>query len=501
MGRLPTEMEEDAQGEFLRILSDTWPDAFIAVRDDNSIAMISPVAQKFLGFLEQASIGQQVHDLLCAESREHYHDPADCPLISKFNSTEKQDGLWKTGAHAYIKIRYRIVDFSAVDCSFRNLIVFQGTSHLTHHLSELKRLSSLSDITPSPMLEINEQGVIQFCNPAMLELIASYDYDEHGIANVLPMDIDKYIIASLRDNKETLNLEKCTDEYSYLWNIHPFVNNGESSALIYGVDIGEQKRLERLQEELSNKIEQEKEKTRREYVMKMVHELRSPLNVISGFSQILLRDKESLPEKSKRLLKEINKGCMRLADQISYSLDMTKIERAQLAADYQSFPLNELITDLGKEFQTLASEKQLSLNIDLPERPISLEADRQLIKQMLINLIANAIKYTQVGSVTVSSRLSGDTTKYCTITVSDTGCGISENDQSTVFELLVRQDQHIKGNEEGSGIGLAFVKDIVALHHGTIKLESVVDEGSNFIVELPLKPVQELESLKLPHTV
>ena len=343
-----------------------------------------------------------------------------------------------------------------------------------------------ADIAPTPMLELDSSGTLLFGNPAMIELMANHDFTEQGKTCVLPDNIDKLVAQCIATATPIHNVETEAANKTFLWSIHPF-NNERDSVLLSGIDISEKKHLERQTREIEKKIEQEKEASRRKYVASMIHELRSPLNAIMGFAQLLNSDKIAVSEEQREeYIDFITQGCNNLAEQISTSLNMSRVESAQLAPTFREFNLNELATELINEFQPLASQNNLILSTHLPASPVKPIADQQLVRQLLVNLIGNAIKYTDKGSVTLSIDMPEDRRDRVRLEVTDTGCGISDKEKSMIFDVFSRSEQHQNSDIEGTGIGLSFVKELVDIHGGTIDVESVVDKGSTFIVELPL---------------
>jgi len=138
--------------------------------------------------------------------------------------------------------------------------------------------------------------------------------------------------------------------------------------------------------------------------------------------------------------------------------------------------------------ETVASEKGLTLVVDIQHTPLMMCADKQQIKQIAINLLSNAMKYTDSGSVTLSAQQIDDPQlgKAVALSVKDSGCGIPESEQESIFQLYQRQKTHEQGSVEGDGYGLAICVEMAALHRGRITLESELDVGSTFTVVLPL---------------
>ena len=478
--------DNDAAQRFWQALSKNWPDGVITYHPDGSIITVSPAASRNLGWQAQEVQGSNIHDLVCSQSRKYYHEIDDCPLMHCQTPEERHEGVWKMKDGAHTTVQYRVTALNTPDIFFSRLVIFQDTSKLKFQSYDKKKLLLFADIAPTPMLELDKKGTILFGNPTMIELMANHDFTEKGHTCVLPPNIDK-LVGQCLDTKKTINnIETAVGNKTFLWSIHPF-NDELTSVLISGIDISEKKHLERQAKEIDKKIEQEKETSRRQYVASMIHELRSPLNAIMGFAQLLnSKDIAVDEEQRKEYVSYITEGCNKLAEQISTSLNMSRVESAQLAPTFREFNLNQLSTELINEFTPLAHQNHLTLETHLPDPPVTPIADQQLIRQLLVNLIGNAIKYTEKGSVTLAIATPEERHDIVRLEVSDTGCGISDEGKSIIFDVFSRLEQHRESDIEGTGIGLSLAKEIVDIHSGTIDVESVIDRGSTFIVELPL---------------
>lgn len=223
------------------------------------------------------------------------------------------------------------------------------------------------------------------------------------------------------------------------------------------------------------------------FIANMSHELRTPMNAILGFSQLMARD-ENLTSEQQRSISIINNSGAHLLAMINEILDLSKIESGTMKVTESSFELSELINGLYDMMEVKAKEKQLSYRFDIDEQvPKYIKTDKNKLKQVLINIIGNAIKFTKEGSVTINitnnSPLDSDRIELL-IDVTDTGCGIPKSMHEEVFRPFV-QDR--KEHEEGAGLGLAISKKILRLLDGSISLESEVGKGSTFHIRLPVK--------------
>ena len=229
------------------------------------------------------------------------------------------------------------------------------------------------------------------------------------------------------------------------------------------------------------------------FLANMSHELRTPMNAVLGFSQLLLKNPAITPEQLESL-NIINNSGRHLLTLINEVLDMAKIEAGKISLENSNFDLGALICDTLDMMSEHAENKQLNLVLEQSsDFPRFINADESKFRQILINLIGNAIKYTKQGSINIS--LNSETLeqqKYLlTLTVSDTGLGIASEELPLIFDIFVQVGQ--ESNRQGSGLGLPITKQYVELMGGTIQVESELDKGSIFTVKLPVNTVTESE--------
>lgn len=220
------------------------------------------------------------------------------------------------------------------------------------------------------------------------------------------------------------------------------------------------------------------------FIANMSHELRTPLNAILGFSEILSRD-ENLSESQKETLSIIHKSGDHLLGLINDVLDIAKIEAGRVVLESKPFDLRNMILDITDMLRIRAQTKNLQLLVDQSsEFPLYIVGDQGKLRQILINLISNAIKATEQGGVSLRLGFKQNCTKHLIIEVEDTGCGIAPENQSQIFAAFVQVGSQDK--QQGTGLGLAITRQFVELMGGHITLTSHVGQGSIFRVELPV---------------
>lgn len=228
-----------------------------------------------------------------------------------------------------------------------------------------------------------------------------------------------------------------------------------------------------------------------EFLANMSHELRTPMNAILGYTELIL-DKiyGDVPEKIQEILERLEKNGRHLLNLINDVLDLSKIEAGQLRLSLNDYAMEELVQTVSTSVEALASEKNLKLNVKVATDLSIGKGDEQRISQVFLNLLANAIKFTQEGEVRVEVAVSDET---FLVSVSDTGIGLSQSDQKRVFEEFHQVDSSSTREKGGTGLGLSIAKRIVEMHGGRIWVESVLGKGSTFWFTLPVRVENQKE--------
>ncbi|NMB58105.1 MAG: PAS domain S-box protein, partial [Chloroflexi bacterium] len=220
------------------------------------------------------------------------------------------------------------------------------------------------------------------------------------------------------------------------------------------------------------------------FLATMSHELRTPLNSIIGFTGILLQKLVGpLSEEQEKQLKMVQGSARHLLELINDVLDISKIEADQIMLVTEEFDLCASIMSSVEKVKHPADKKGLKLITDLQPEKLTISSDRRRVEQILINLLNNAVKFTEEGSVTIKSRVLDGRVK---VSITDTGIGIREEDLQTLFKPFRQVDTGITRQYEGTGLGLSICKRLVDLLGGSISVTSEPGKGSTFAFDLPL---------------
>lgn len=227
---------------------------------------------------------------------------------------------------------------------------------------------------------------------------------------------------------------------------------------------------------------QQVEQMRKEFTGNVSHELKTPLQTISGYSELMeqgLARQEDIPVLSGKILGESR----RMTALVEEILTLSKMDEEQPVKKVET-DLAEIAGSVARELEYTARKEQVDLVTEIPEAPLELVGDPAMLRSILFNLLDNAVKYNQAGGqATLTLRQEPE---QAVIEVTDNGCGIPVGEQERIFERFYRVDKSRSRARGGTGLGLAIVKNAVRLHDGTVNVFSRPGEGSRFIVKLPL---------------
>ena len=242
----------------------------------------------------------------------------------------------------------------------------------------------------------------------------------------------------------------------------------------------------RLFDEIEDKSRQlaEASQHKSQFLANMSHELRTPLNAILGYTELILDDVYGeTPAKMRQVLDRIQRNGKHLLGLINDVLDLSKIEAGQLTLALADYSMQDVVAGVHSAVESLAKEKHIALKVELqPDLPRA-HGDERKLTQVLLNLVGNAIKFTDEGEVAIKAAAANGS---ITVSVRDSGPGITEADQAKIFQEFQQADSAVTREKGGTGLGLTISKRIVELHGGRIWVESTPGQGSTFSFTLPV---------------
>jgi signal transduction histidine kinase len=226
-----------------------------------------------------------------------------------------------------------------------------------------------------------------------------------------------------------------------------------------------------------------------QFLANMSHELRTPLNAILGYTELVLDNiYGDVPERARSVLERVQSNGKHLLGLINDVLDLSKIEAGQLKLSLEDYSIRDVVHSVFSVVEPLAGEKHLALKVELPNDLPVAHGDERRLTQVLLNLVGNAVKFTDAGEVVI--RAAANNGQY-TLSVQDTGPGISPADQVKIFEEFQQADASTTKAKGGTGLGLSIAKRIINLHGGCIRVSSELGSGSTFFIDVPIKVEQQ----------
>lgn len=223
------------------------------------------------------------------------------------------------------------------------------------------------------------------------------------------------------------------------------------------------------------------QRMRSQFLANVSHELRTPIFSIQGYLETLLNGAMDDPRVNKHFLQKANQNTVNLSNLLNDLIDISMIESGEMRMSYRYFDINIFIQSIISEFIPIAEEKNIKLIFNPAKEGLQVFGDKDKLRQVFVNLLQNAIKYTDDGNIEV---LLEEDKKFVNITVKDTGIGIPEDDLNRVFERFYRVDKARSRAVGGTGLGLAIVKHIIEAHNSKIIVQSRLGEGSTFSFKL-----------------
>ena len=368
------------------------------------------------------------------------------------------DSMNQTAARLDLEIRMLSGERNRSSAILRSMVegvaVIDADERLVFYNRAFSEIFGVQDAEGRPLIEVVR-------NAELVGLIRKALRGDEGLQNDISMGI-----VQMQNFSVTAAPVKALDSSSAE---HDLAKAKPSGAVVVLHDVTELRRLERV---------------RQDFVANVSHEFKTPLTAIQGFAETLLGGALDDPTNNRRFLDIIRNHAIRLARLTNDLLKLARIEAGKLEVEFFPVGLIELIEGCAETTLMKASRKQITLEIEVPPGLPAVQGDASLLRDVLQNLLDNAIQYTPAGGhVHVTAEAKG---REAVITVSDTGIGIPTSDRERIFERFYRVDAARSREAGGTGLGLSIAKHIVEAHNGRLWVDSVIGEGSKFSFSIPI---------------
>ncbi|MBU1019781.1 MAG: HAMP domain-containing histidine kinase [Firmicutes bacterium] len=330
-----------------------------------------------------------------------------------------------------------------------------------------KRFISLTTILGSGIIMVNEEGIVNFMNKDIQNYFSINFQNEDYNVLVKVKPLYKFINQAYLLEKSLREQIAYSDHYFDLISTPLFENKMFKGCLIIVHDITLLKTAENFQKQFTADVS---------------HELKTPLSTIKGFSEILERDKNIKPSEREEFISLISKESTRMETILSDLLIISKMDRLDYELTLEEVNFTEVVKENVSILKRQLDAKGLKYSENL--EPCSMRIDKNKMGQVVLNLVKNAITYTDSGEITVKGEVKGS--NYV-LFIQDTGIGITQSDIDKIFKRFYRVDTARSRDSGGSGLGLSICKNVVLKHGGNISVESTVAKGTTFTIIIPIK--------------
>ena len=505
------------QGEdhYTQTLLDSVMGAVCTLDNQGRLVSLNLEGERLLGLDRGRCRGTFVHDLLqCCDARSTPPHTV-CPLVQVLKGypywaprlrIQSRDG-------GVQEVEYKCVPMGVHEIQGA-VLTMRDLSHQIQLEGDRSRLATIPEESPFPIVEFDRDGNLLYANPVMVDLLTRFSYNEAGVPVVLPPTTPEIVRQCLSRNviQEGVEWFYCGSYFS--WTFCPIPGSSEIRG--YGIDMTDVKRAKaqlnefgeylknaNIQLELALRQAGEATRMKSQFLANMSHELRTPMNGILGLSEFLL-DSALNPEQRSyaELIRQSGDSLLNLINDL---LDFSKMEAGKLELEHLDFDLYRVLDDVLGLFAEQSTGKGIALSgLIHPTVPTALVGDPNRLKQILINLIGNALKFTEQGEVRVEVSLAQDqaphddasseqtapgdqppregasrpVTLYCE--VHDSGVGINAAGTEKLFQPFSQVDSSMTRRFGGTGLGLSISRQLTELMQGTIGVKSRLGEGSVF---------------------
>ena len=473
-------------GEDTRLILEAVPEAIFFSDHDHRIQYLNPVAQQLVGRTRDV-IGLGFHDLMeCFTSGEG--ETAQCPLTRMVNTGELvviPSHFWNREDGTQFELSVTFWPRTQQGVPVGGMVVVRDLTDAMEIQRDVQRAARLAEDAPNPIVEFDAMGAMLYANTGMLNLMTQCGLLEAGIEVVFPAALPAMLQECLATDSALLRVEHVVADRVIAWSFFPLKELKLVRA--YGLDITSDVALRRAKE-----AAEESARAKGIFLATMSHELRTPMNGVLGCTQ-LLKD-TSLTDQQRELIETMHRSAEALLTLVNDILDFSKIEAGKMTLEVADVDLRALIVDVTTLVTESATKKGLSVSVQIdPDVPDVFRGDPIRLRQILFNLVGNAIKFTERGGVAIAvslrpERVENSEAVVLQWSVRDTGIGLTPEQQAHLFKAYAQADASTARRFGGTGLGLMICRQLVELMGGTITVSSEFGHGSTFAYTTNLLP-------------
>ncbi|WP_455201472.1 sensor histidine kinase [Kaarinaea lacus] len=388
-----------------------------------------------------------------------------------------------------VPIDYSAIELQKLGTALNNAstTVNKKTSDLQKVLADLERIAAFAENSPDIVLSVKQNGIVQYMNPIAIQTLNRLGLDQSNIFSILPDDLLELMNSSIQTQDTLREIEVNYQDRTFLWTFAPVT--GQEILNCYAIDISERKIAEEeARKALIAKMSAEEASTAKsQFLANMSHELRTPLNAIIGYSEIVedeateLGFKQLTPD-----LRKINSAGKHLLSLINEILDLSKIEAGKMEFYIEPVDIKKVILDTVDTIDSLIKRKNNTLVLNMQRQLGIMQTDLTKLRQVLYNLLSNASKFTENGTITLTiDQYFVQNQNWISFVVEDSGIGMTDEQCSRIFSAFAQADNSTTRRYGGTGLGLAISQTFCQMMGGGISVKSNLGKGSTFYVNLP----------------